>query len=66
MGVPGGSSSRRLRAVEAPREGGCRKRILQEEEEAFGQLCSSRKFHEKEAQIEGGWGWGSIPDEGLD
>ena len=54
---PGGS--RRWR--HAPRGGGgCRKRILQEEEETFGQLCSRSRFHEKEAPIEGGWGWGSI------
>ena len=53
--VPDESSSRRLQAVEAPRGRGCRTRILQEEEEAFGQLCSRRKFHE-EAPIEGGWG----------
>ena len=42
---------------EAPRGGGCWKRMLQEEEEAFGELCSRERFHEKEAAlIDGGWG----------
>ena len=34
--------------------------MLQEEEEAFGELYSRERFHEKEAPIDGGWGWGSI------
>ena len=27
--------------------------MLQEEEEAFGELCSRRKFHDKEAPLAG-------------
>ena len=40
--------------------------MLQEEEEAFGEICSRERFHEKEAPIDGGWGWGSIEMRGLD
>ena len=62
--IPDGGSKRskrrKVQEVEAPRGRSCRTRILQEEEEAFGQLCSRGRFHENEAPIEGGWGWGSI------
>ena len=42
--------------------------MLQEEEEARleNDMLDRERFHEKEAPIDGGWGWGSIEMRGLD
>ena len=49
------SMRRSLQVEEALEGGGSRKRKLQKKEEASEELCSRRRFREKEVLIEGGY-----------